>query len=118
MKIRVLSLDSETSVPPGSMVSVVTRPQVPFKGKQIHVPLSCARDFLIHDIRVGVQSQKISATPIPADTFSLQVGDDVERRGEPFDLDQAQIGMDVVFVVQNISAYGARFLASIIGTEE
>ena len=67
---------------------------------------------------MGYNSQFISAEAVPADTFSLKVGkDSIERNGEAFDFDIAQVAQDIKFVVRNKSNCGVKFKAAVIGKE-
>ena len=117
-KTRILGLESKEYILPGQKEDVVTRPQLVFKGDRIHIPLEVAQHFDILDIRVGYNSQFISAEAVPADTFSLKVGkDSIERNGEAFDFDMAQVAQDIKFVVRNKSNCGVKFKAAVIGKE-
>jgi hypothetical protein len=104
-----LGFDSETPVDPGIPRRIITRPQVVFKGLRPVVSPDIAGSFIILDIIVGKNSQFAASGGVPARTFE---GSSV---GVELDLDTAQVGQDVIMVVQNISATPTRFIATLIG---
>ncbi len=104
-----LGFDSETPIDPGLTRRIITRPQVVFKGLRPVVSPDIAGSFLIQDIIVGKNSQFAASGGIPARTF------EGNSFGVELDLDTAQIGQDVIMVVQNISATPTRFIATLIG---
>jgi len=104
-----LGFDSETPIDPGMQRRIITRPQVVFKGLRPVVSPDIAGSFLIQDIIVGKNSQFAASGGIPARTF------EGNSFGVELDLDTAQIGQDVIMVVQNISATPTRFIATLIG---
>lgn len=104
-----LGFDSETPVDPGIPRRIIARPQVVFKGLRPVVSTDIAGSFIILDIIVGKNSQFAASGGIPARTF------EGNAFGVELDLDTAQIGQDVIMVVQNISATPTRFIATLIG---
>lgn len=111
-KVRefVLGFDSGTPVAAGASVAIIALPQVPFKGSRLVVPSDIAGLFLIADLRVGKNSQFVSAGAVPARTFAEN------GVGVTLALDTAQVSQQIVLQVTNFSGGAARFVASLIGT--
>lgn len=105
----VMGLDSVANVAAGATAIITTRPQVVFRPDRLVVPASIAPSFLINDLRVGKNSQFVSATAVPAETFTQGAF------GVRLKMDTAQISQDIILSVTNISAGALRFLASMIG---
>ena len=86
------------------------QPQVVFRGTRLIIPSSLAENFVINDIRVGRDSQKISAASIPATAFSeLAVG-------VHLGLDTATPGILITLSVTNTSSEDQTFSGALIGT--
>lgn len=101
---------------PGETCLVTTRPQVVFRGERVHIRYDIAKLFRIDSIRVGYNNQMIGPEPIPADVFSLQWEEDGSiKAGECLDFELAQVGVDIVFEVTNISVVAEKFSAVVIG---
>lgn len=86
------------------------QPQLIFRGSRLIVPSALANNFSINDIRVGKDSQAVSANPIPAAAFSeLAVGVNLG-------LDTATPGIIITISVSNTTAAQQTFAAALIGT--
>jgi hypothetical protein len=86
------------------------QPQLIFRGSRLIVPSALANNFSINDIRVGKDSQAVSANPIPAAAFSeLAVGVNLG-------LDTATPGIIITISVSNTQASQQTFSAALIGT--
>lgn len=86
------------------------QPQLIFRGSRLIVPSALANNFSINDIRVGKDSQAVSANPIPAAAFSeLAVGVNLG-------LDTATPGIIITISVSNTTAAQQTFSAALIGT--
>jgi hypothetical protein len=104
-----LGFISNGAVPAGASVTIVSRPQVLFKGMRLVVPSDVAGDFSIDDVKVGKNSQFVAEGAIPARILqenAVDVG---------FELDTAQISQDVTLSVTNISGVARVFRAGLIG---
>jgi hypothetical protein len=95
----------------GQVASIVTQPQVPFRGRRLIVPSDIAGAILINDLKVGKNSMFASASgPVPARGFTeFGVGVDLN-------LDTAQISQQISLNVQNVSGASVTFTAMLIGT--
>jgi hypothetical protein len=86
------------------------QPQLIFRGSRLIVPSALANNFSINDIRVGKDSQAVSANPIPAAAFSeLAVGVNLG-------LDTATPGIIITISVSNTTRAQQTFSAALIGT--
>jgi hypothetical protein len=86
------------------------QPQLIFRGSRLIVPSALANNFSINDIRVGKDSQAVSANPIPAAAFSeLAVGVNLG-------LDTAVPGIIITISISNTTAAQQTFAAALIGT--
>jgi hypothetical protein len=86
------------------------QPQLIFRGSRLIVPSALANNFSINDIRVGKDSQAVSANPIPAAAFSeLAVGVNLG-------LDTAVPGIIITISVSNTTGAQQTFAAALIGT--
>lgn len=86
------------------------QPQLIFRGSRLIVPSALANNFSINDIRVGKDSQAVSANPIPAAAFSeLAVGVNLG-------LDTATPGIIITISVSNTQTSQQTFSAALIGT--
>ena len=124
-------------VPPRTTIMIRNRPQIEYwRGERLFVHQPIATKFLIHDIRVGMNSSIPCVGPIPTDAFATRMDrlaeidhafdrDGVfqievhrtgaEILGSVWDLPRATVATDVIIVVENISEEPARFLAGFLG---
>lgn len=104
-----LNFDSVVEVPPGTVVAVSQRPQVPFKPDQLVVPSTIAPDFLIVSMSIGKNPQQAAVTAGSAVIYTetSQVGQ--------IRCDQAVVGHEITLQVQNIAGAARRFLATMLG---
>jgi hypothetical protein len=95
----------------GNMTAIFqAQPQLIFRGSRLIVPSALANNFSINDIRVGKDSQAVSANPIPAAAFSeLAVGVNLG-------LDTATPGIIITISVSNTIVMLQTFAAALIGT--
>lgn len=98
-----------TLIAAGAQVTVTRNPQVPFRGRRLAVAGSIAPSWLIDDIKVGKNSQFVTADGVPAEAFSQTAF------GVEMGFDTAQVSMQISIQATNISLAPARFLATIIG---
>lgn len=105
----VMGMDSVAAVAAAATAIITTRPQVIFRPDRLVVPASIAASFVINDLRVGKNSQFVSATAVPAEAFTQGAF------GVRLKMDTAQISQDIILSVTNISGGGLRFLAALIG---
>jgi hypothetical protein len=99
-----------TSFPAGTEASVISRPQVVFRGERLVVPSTVAPFFSIIDIKVGNRSQLVNSVALPAQMF-------IETAvGIRLSFDTAAVAQDVALIVANGSASATTFQAAIIGT--
>ncbi len=105
----VMGLDSVATVAAAATAIITTRPQVIFRPDRLVVPASIAASFLINDLRVGKNSQFVSATAVPAEAFTQGAF------GVRLKMDTAQISQDIILSVTNISGGALRFNAALIG---
>lgn len=93
----------------GAAATLTQRPQIIFRGERIVIPAAVAAFFVLTDVRVGKNSQLVSAGNIPAATFSETAF------GVRLKMDTCQISQDLILQVTNIDVAGHRFLAAVIG---
>jgi hypothetical protein len=105
----VLGFESNSSVGPGMVTTVSSRPQLPFKGEYLVIPANEASAWRILDIRVGKNSLLASSVPIPGGAFSSHA------LPTKWSFPVAQISQDVTINVQNISKHTRTFRALIYG---
>lgn len=91
VKYSMLSMVSNSEIPPGQMAQITARPQITFRGMRLAVTDTSAPFFGIQDIRVGHRSVFPQSGRIPAEAFACHlVGQAkllVERIGpEPFSI--------------------------------
>jgi hypothetical protein len=99
-----------TSFPAGTEASVISRPQVVFRGERLVVPSTVAPFFSIIDIKVGNRSQLVNSVALPAQMF-------IETAvGIRLSFDTAAVAQDVALIVANGTATATTFQAAIIGT--
>jgi hypothetical protein len=101
----------QPNIPPQTgAIDVVSRPQLPFLGERLVIPLRVARRFSVIDIRVGNRSQLANSTAIPATAFTPTAK--VMRIA----LDVAEVAQDIALVVENETNKNQTFQAVLIGT--
>ena len=98
-----------TSLAAAGSETITRRPQVPFKGKRLITASNTAGSFEITDIKVGKNSQLVSANNIPALAFAETA------QGVEMDFDTCQVSMDLAIGITNISLAAATFRAAIVG---
>tara|TARA_R100001244_G_scaffold132394_1_gene108869 strand:- start:14648 stop:15295 length:648 start_codon:yes stop_codon:yes gene_type:complete len=104
-----IGFDSGTTIAAGASATLTQRPQIIFRPERIVVPASLASFFLINDVKVGKNSQLVSAGAIPAATFSETAF------GVRLKMDTVQISQDLIMLVTNIDVGAQRFLGAMIG---
>lgn len=106
-----IGIDSgAVAIAAGAQQVITITPQKPFRPEGLIVDPGCAPNFLILDVRVGTDSQFVSAAAIPASIFvpnSMNIG----LRG-----DTCNPGISITISVQNISLAASRFLGGLVGT--
>ncbi len=105
-----LGFKSATVIKPGETTTVITRPQLPFRGQRLTIPASIAARCEIYDLRIGKNSQMPANTPLPGECFSSLAAP------MTWNMDTAQISQDVSIAVENISTEDLLFTAVITGT--
>lgn len=107
----IYGLDSGTvGVPAGNTVSISTTPQKRHIPKRISLTATVAGNFILSDLRVGVE-------PVLATTGNISLAIFVQdSTSPPFRAVLCEVGMDVTVVVTNITAGAVRFTATVIGT--
>ncbi len=104
-----IGFDSVTTIAAGAAATLTQRPQIIFRPERIVVPAAFAAFFQITDVRVGKNSQLVSAGALPAATFSENAF------GVRLKMDTVQISQDFILVVLNFDVAAHRFMASVIG---
>lgn len=104
-----VGFDSVTAIAAGASATLTQRPQIIFRPERIVVPAAVAAFFQINDVKVGKNSQLVSAGAIPAATFAETAF------GVRLKMDTVQISQDLILIVTNFDVAGHRFLASMIG---
>lgn len=99
-----------TVIAAGASATIVTQPQVPFKGHRLVIPSDFAGAVSITDLKVGKNSQFATSAAVPGRTFTeFAVGMDLG-------LDTAQISQQITLAVTNTSGSSITFTASLIGS--
>lgn len=104
-----VGFDSVATIAAGATATLTQRPQIIFRPERIVVPAAVAAFFQISDVKVGKNSQLVSAGAIPAATFSETAF------GVRLKMDTVQISQDLILIVVNIDVAARRFLAAMIG---
>lgn len=99
-----------TTIAAGAASTITVRPQVPFRPQRFIVPSDIAGAFTIGDIRVGKNSQFVTADAVPARAFQEDASSGIE-----FGFDTAQVSQDISVVANNISAAQQVFRAIFMG---
>lgn len=109
-RIFPLGFQSDGTVAAGGSVTIVSRPQVLFRGERLVLASDIAGSFTIDDVKVGKDSQFVAEGPIPGRVLQENAV------GVGFQLDTAQISQDISIAITNISGAPATFRAALIGT--
>lgn len=104
-----IGFDSVNTIAAGAAATLTQRPQIVFRPERIVVPAAVAAFFQITDVKVGKNSQFVSAGAVPAATFAETAF------GVRLKMDTCQISQDLIIDVTNIDVAARRFLASMIG---
>lgn len=107
----IYGLDTgSTNVAAAATVSVSTTPQKRHIPKKISLTSTVAGNFILSDIRVGVE-------PVLATTGNISLAIFIQdSTSPPFRAVLCEVGMDFTVVVTNVNAAGQRFTATVIGT--
>lgn len=100
-----------TVIAAGAAATITVRPQVPFRAQRFVVPSDIAGSFTIGDIRVGKNSQFVTADAIPARAFQEDASSGIE-----LGFDTAQVSQDISIVANNISLAAQTFRAMFMGS--
>jgi hypothetical protein len=104
------------AVNPNTTVIVAAQPQILFRGSRLVIPSSygsnaVAQNFLINDIRVGKDSQFVSAGPLPGLAYLENAV------GTAMGLDTCNVGQLITLNVTNLDMTNAHtFYATMFGT--
>lgn len=104
-----MGFDTVGTVAAGANVQIISRPQVTFRPERLVIAGAIAPSFLVNDLKVGKNSQFVNSAALPGDAFGPTAF------GVRLRMDTAQISMDVVLDVTNISAGALRFNAALFG---
>jgi hypothetical protein len=104
-----IGFDSVANIAAAAAATLTQRPQIVFRPERIVVPASVAAFFQVTDVKVGKNSQFVSAGAVPAQTFAETAF------GVRLKMDTCQISQDLIIDVTNIDVAAHRFLASMIG---
>jgi hypothetical protein len=104
-----MGFDTVGTVAAGANVQIISRPQVTFRPERLVIAGAIAPSFLLNDLKVGKNSQLVNSAALPGDAFAPTAF------GVRLRMDTAQISMDVVLDVTNISAGALRFNAALFG---
>jgi len=105
----ILGFASTGTVAAGATVDIIQRPQLVFRPERVVIPAAIGANFNVADIRIGKNSQFLSAGAIPGAVFAEGAF------GVRLKMDTAQIAMDIDLRVTNISAGALNFFAAMIG---
>lgn len=105
----VMGIDSVNNVAAAGVVAINAQPQQVFRPERLVVNDPIAASFLINDIRIGIKSQFLNATPVPAAGFAAGAV------GVRMKMDTAQINSTITVSVTNVSAAALRFNAMLVG---
>lgn len=87
-----------TTIAAGAAATINVQPQVPYRPQRLIVPSDIAGSFTIGDIRVGKNSQFVTADAVPARAFQEDATSGIE-----FGFDTAQVSQVIAVVANNIS---------------
>lgn len=99
-----------TTIAAGAAATIPVQPQVPFRPQRFVVPSDIAGSFTIGDIRVGKNSQFVTADAVPARAFQEDAASGIE-----FGFDTAQVSQVISVVANNISLAQQVFRAVFLG---
>lgn len=105
----ILGFSSTGTVGAGATVDIIQRPQLTFRPERVVIPAAIGANFNVADIRIGKNSQFLSAGAIPGAVFAEGAF------GVRLKMDTCQIAMDIDLRVTNISAGALNFFAAMIG---
>lgn len=105
----ILGFSSTGTVPAATTVDIIQRPQLTFRPERIFIPAAIGANFNVADVRIGKNSQFLSAGAVPGAVFSETVF------GGRLKMDTCQIAQDIDLRVTNISAGDLNFFAAMIG---
>ena len=117
-KKLLLGIATPGPVPPGERADIEVNPQLAGMIASLLLDKTTAECFDLVDLRVGKNSQFVTANPIPLSAFATDMDDFPgagefatadEKYRELFDLDRSMPGMTLRLVVQNKSGIPARF---------
>jgi hypothetical protein len=104
----IYGLDKD-SVPAGDTVAISSSPQKRNVPQRIVVSQTVANNFVLSDIRVGVE-------PVLATTSALSMAIFVQDSTAPnFRAVVCEVGMDFTVEVTNVTGAAARFTATVVG---
>lgn len=106
---QVLGFDSGSTVAAGAAYTATAQPQVVFRPERLVLSSTSATNFLVLDLRVGKNSQFVSAGAIPGELFAHTAV------GVRLKCDTAQVSNIITLQVQNVSGGALRFNAGLIG---
>ena len=105
----ILGFSSTGTVAAGATVDIIQRPQLTFRPERIFIPAAIGANFNVADLRIGKNSQFLSAGAVPGAVFSET------SFGVRLKMDTCQIAQDIDLRVTNISAGALNFFAAMIG---
>ncbi len=105
----ILGFSSTGTVAAGTTVDIIQRPQLTFRPERIFIPAAIGANFNVADLRIGKNSQFLSAGAVPGAVFSET------SFGVRLKMDTCQIAQDIDLRVTNISAGNLNFFAAMIG---
>lgn len=98
-----------TSVTGGATVTFTAQPQLIFRPSRLIVPAIIAGSFSVADLKIGKNSQLVSANPIPAVAFAENAVDAGLR------LDTCNVGQLIALQVTNNAVGAVTFSAALLG---
>lgn len=104
-----MGFESNGLVAAGTSVTIVSRPQVLFRGERLTVPSDIAGDFVLDDLKIGKNSQLVAEGAIPCRVLQENAVD------AEMQLDTAQVSQDISLSVTNIAGADRTFRASLLG---
>lgn len=99
---KLLSGELELLVPPGATIHLTAQPQVVFKPQSLVIDDEAADWYDVYDVKVGRNSQFISASRVPGSQFKASCS-------HPLSMDTAQICMNVTVSLTNVSNLPRRY---------
>jgi hypothetical protein len=109
-RLLALGFDSVSDIAASGQSTINSQPQVVFRPDRLSIPISVSVNFLLNDLKIGKNSQLISATAIPCEAFSQNAA------GVGQKMDTAQVSQIISMTVTNLDTVNAnRFTAALIG---